>query len=282
MVTVVFDVSKSTSAEDYRQSLKGPKGEVGALTPGPFGNRLQTGAFAFRRDLLPSLGGAPICFVTYRGEGWRLTPTFTTDYSALAFMESHYLREGMAPGEGSDISLGLATALEQLKRFQKPGFRQLIILFSDGGSTGGDIEDPVTKQKRTRQERLDDAVSTINKNHIGFVGIGVGLEKPSPIPTYQQDREGRWQRTGVLRDGDGKDAPAILTSYDPKSLKWLAQKTGGVYHHIEDPNKKIEVDWQATLGSDMTERSDTPVFQDFLLAAIGLLAVTYVLRFIFR
>src|SRR5579883_3138084 len=30
MVAVVFDVSKSTSAEDYRPSLKGPKGEVGA------------------------------------------------------------------------------------------------------------------------------------------------------------------------------------------------------------------------------------------------------------
>jgi hypothetical protein len=281
-VVVVFDVSKSTSAEDYRQSLKGPKGEVGVLTPGPFGSRLQTGALTFRRDLLPSLGGAPICFVTYRGEGWRLTPTFTTDYSALAFMESHYLREGMAPGEGSDISLGLATALEQLKRYRKPGIRELIVLFSDGGSTGEVIEDPVTKQKRTREERLEDAVSTINKDHIGFIGIGVGLEKPSPIPTYQQDREGRWQRTGVLRDGEGKDAPAILTSYEPKSLKSLAQKTGGLYHHIEDPNKKIEVDWQATLGNDMIDRSDTPVFQDILLAAMCLLAATYLLRFIFR
>jgi len=86
----------------------------------------------------------------------------------------------------------------------------------------------------------------------------------------------------VLRDGDDKDAPAILTSYDPKSLKSLAQKTGGIYHHIEDPNKKVEVDWQAALGNDMIERSDTPVFQDFLLAAIGLLTLTYVLRFIFR
>lgn len=281
-VAAVWDVSKSTSAEDYRNSLRGPNGEVGELTAGPFGSRLQTAVFVFREHLLPSLGGAPVCFVTYRGEGWRLTPTFTSDYSALSFIERHYLREGMAPGEGSDISRGLTTALDQLDRFRQPGTREVILLFSDGGFTGEVSEDPTTKQKLTRNERLEKATKRIKDNKIGLVVIGVGLKKPLPIPQYQQDREGRWQRTGVLRDGADKDAPAILTSYEDSALKSLAQRTGGLYHHIEDPNAKVEVDWQKTLGEDMVDRSETQVFQEVLLPAICILALAYLLRFIFR
>jgi hypothetical protein len=242
-----MDVSWSMAAEDYRGIMNAPDGTPGTAMPGPFGNRLDMSKFIIVQRMMPAIQGNQIGLVTYMGNGFSQAP-LTDDYTALRFVLKNWVKDGSAPGGGSDISAGLSEALDTFKADEDPKKDKVIVLFSDGGFTG-------------KPEELQDVIQKLNEQHVRVIVVGVGGNTPIPIPLYDKDQP-KGYRT--------KDEQVVMTSIEEAQLQAIASATSNEYIHVAEA-KDVNIQWASTLAGSKAEPHETHIYQYPLGAALALL-----------
>lgn len=146
-----------------------------------------------------------IGLIMFSNEAFMQCP-LTYDKSALnIFIET--LNTGLVPNTGTDFGPPLKMALEKLADEESSVTRQkskIIILISDGEDFG---------------ENTEEVAKEIEESGIKLFTLGIGTDKGSKIMTQR----------GFKKDRDRKD---VITKLNPKSLKNLANISGGQYFEI--------------------------------------------------
>lgn len=146
-----------------------------------------------------------IGLIMFSNEAFMQCP-LTYDKSALnIFIET--LNTGLVPNTGTDFGPPLTMALEKLADEESSVTRQkskIIILISDGEDFG---------------ENTEEVAKEIEESGIKLFTLGIGTNKGSKIMTQR----------GFKKDRDRKD---VITKLNPKSLKNLANVSGGQYFEI--------------------------------------------------
>lgn len=211
-VEIIYGVSPSEGAEDYRPFLPPPRGGL----PDPayrWGTRLDAAKMYTVQDLLPQLVNNEVGIVTVAGAGYNMWD-ITRDLAANgAFMHMHqkFVQVLAAPGGGCDFTSGLQTALnefELISRLQKEKGDtaeriRFIVFFSDGGFTGSD-------------EELDKVLDKLNEGNIRLLIIGLGGDSPVTVPKYDERTH---RRT--------KDFFPGVTKLETKTLVHMRDKVRG-------------------------------------------------------
>lgn len=181
-----------------------------------------------------------IGMVVFGSEAYTQAP-LTLDHDVLQkFLER--VEIGMA-GDGTAIGDGLATAVKRLK--DTPGKSHVVVLLTDGANNAGRI-DPIAAAQAAKA--LGIRVHT----------IGVGSE--GVVPIVQNGR-----------------VYHVKADIDEKTLKAIADATGGVYRRAVDTNALVnvyrEIDkLEKTRREDKDERRGRDVFPPIL--AMGALLMT--------
>jgi Ca-activated chloride channel family protein len=157
------------------------------------------------KKLVAAFNSDRIGIIIFGSEAFVQCP-LTFDQNALnLFIET--MNTGLVPGSGTDFAPPLRMALSKLKSDEGQGSEtksKIIILISDGEDFG---------------EETDDIISEVENQDIKLFTLGVGTEKGGNI----------YAATGVKKDREGKP---VLTRLNSKSLRALADKTGGQYFEI--------------------------------------------------
>jgi len=243
-----MDVSWSMAAEDYRPIMNAPDGTPGSAVSGPWGSRIDMSKYIIVQRMMPALQGNQIGLVTYMGNGFQ-QPPLTDDYTALRFVLKNWVKDGSAPGGGSDIASGLTEALDTFKADEDPKKDKVIVLFSDGGYTG-------------EPGPLQEAIQKLNEQHVRVIVVGMGGNTPIPIPLYERNGQPKGYRM--------KDEQVIMTAVEEAQLQSIASATSGEYIHLADPND-VKVQWASTLAGSKAEPHETHIYQYPLIAALVML-----------
>ena len=158
-----------------------------------------------------------IGLVVFAGIAYSVCPP-TVDYNILQELLENKVEIGMAQ-DGTAIGMGIVSGLNRLK--DSDAASKIIILLTDGENNRGKV-DPQTAAKMA--QALGIKIYT----------IGVGKEGGAPIPIGK----GLFGQTQYARNPDGS---LLLTSLDEKSLKEIADITGGSYFRAEDKDKLREI-----------------------------------------
>jgi Ca-activated chloride channel family protein len=146
-----------------------------------------------------------IGLIMFSNEAFMQCP-LTYDKSALnIFIET--LNTGLVPNTGTDFGPPLKMALDKFSNDETSITRQkskIIILISDGEDFG---------------ENTEEVAKEIEESGIKLFTLGIGTNKGSKIMTQR----------GFKKDRDRKD---VITKLNPKSLKNLANVSGGQYFEI--------------------------------------------------
>jgi Ca-activated chloride channel family protein len=145
-----------------------------------------------------------IGLVIFSGESFTQCP-LTTDYTVLKNL-LHQVKQGMIV-DGTAIGMAIANGVNRLKDSQAKS--KVMILLTDGMNNRGEI-DPITATK----------IAATYGVRIYAVGVGAQGEAPYPIQTP----------FGIRRQ-------LIPADLDEKSLKTIADMTGGKYFRATDNSK---------------------------------------------
>jgi Ca-activated chloride channel family protein len=205
---VVLDVSSSMETEDVVPSrLKKAKHMI--------------------KTMLDRLGGDRVGVVAF-AESSSLSCPLTTDLD-YAWETVEMLDPRMVQSQGTDVGIGLETALRSLERgaegsqnLPHPGesntpTTQVVLLISDGEDHEGQAIS-VAKKFKAQGIRL-------------YV-LGVGTEKGGPIP--QKDENGNSQ--GFKRDRSGQ---VVLSTFHSEFLSQVAEAAGGKYWTTTENESEI-------------------------------------------
>ncbi len=189
-----------------------------------------------------------LALVIFAGESLSLMP-LTNDRAALV-----NALENVKPGalaDGTAIGDGLSSAINRILSGQAKS--KSIILLTDGSNNSGDVPPPTAAE--------------IAKNKgIKVYTIGVGTNGSIQI-----------------QDPYGFSTTTMETKIDEESLRSIAQMTGGKYFRATDRRmlqkvfEEIDSLEKTTLDVNRFTRTDEN-FQPWVLAAIGLLSVAFILR----
>ena len=196
-IVLALDVSSSMNVEDVVPS------------------RLQK-AKHFIHSLLDRLDGDRVGVVAFAGSSFVASP-ITTDLSYL-WDTVQILSPKTIPNQGTDIGLGLDTALKALERGgqesaspeTKAQATQVILLVSDGE----DHEDQALAMAKK-----------IRETGVKLYVLGVGTEKGGPIPI--KDANGNSQGFKKTRSGE-----PIISAFHSEFLSELAKASGGLYWNL--------------------------------------------------
>jgi len=235
-VTIVLDISGSMLAEDLRP------------------NRLEA-AKNVAEDFITARLNDRIGLVIFAGESFTQCP-LTTDYTVLtdllAKVETGYLQDGTAIGEG------IANAVNRMKSSKSKS--KVMILLTDGVNNMGSI-DPAT------------AAEIARTFGIRIYTIGVGTRGMAPYP---------------VKTPFGIQYQPMPVEIDEEMLTQVASITDGSYFRATS-NKKLkeiyeEIDALERTKIEVTEfHRYTELFYDFVLAALALLVIELLLSsFVFR
>jgi hypothetical protein len=255
---VVLDVSISMAAEDYREHMPPPpakpnkEGKEGQqeIGVGSYGTRLDVSKLLISQ-ILRSLQGNEVGLVSYAGKGFPQAD-LTSDYLALDFVVKNWVRIGNAQGNGSNFGEGILEAINTFKRDENKDKKRVIVLLSDGGLTG-------------EKEKVAEAVDEMRKENIDLIIIGVGLEKPVPIPIYDDNN----QFVGYF--GAANNQP-VSTSLEEGPLTDLASQANGKYIHLDTSYQKLEIPWVKAFGGNKTEPHAVHIYQWFV--GLSMLVIT--------
>jgi len=196
-IVIAIDTSYSMLAEDIKP------------------NRIMQSKYEINH-LIDNLKGDRVAFISFAGDSVIQCP-LTTDYGAAKTL-LEYIDVGIAPEPGTNIESAITWALELLEKGSEAGSEsQLIILFTDGESIGGNPESAAKK-----------AASMGVK--IFTIGIGTAGGEIIPI----RNEEG--QIEDYKKDSKGN---VVKTSLDEKTLKRIADITGGSY--LSTANGEVDV-----------------------------------------
>ena len=197
-------------------------------------------------DFIGSRPDDRIGMVVFGSEAFTQAP-LTLDHDVLQkFLEK--VEIGMA-GDGTAIGDGLATAVKRLK--DTPGKSHIVVLLTDGANNAGRI-DPIAAAQAAKA--LGIRVHT----------IGVGSE--GVVPIVQNGR--------VFH---------IKADIDEKTLKAIADETGGVYRRAMDTNALINVYGEIDkLEKNRREEKDKRRGRDVFPTLLGVATLLLLLEAIWR
>jgi Ca-activated chloride channel family protein len=204
------------------------------------------------KKLIGAFSSDRIGVIIFGSEAFMQCP-LTYDQNALnLFIET--INTSLVPVAGTDFGPPLRMALSKLeddKESSGQAKSKVIILISDGEDFG---------------EETDEIASDIEKQDIKLFTLGIGTEKGGNI----------YAGNGVKRDQNGS---AVVTKLNSRSLRQLADRTGGQYFEINQSRNdisrlintigKIEGELRDARFVDVTANK----YFYFLLAAIALFAL---------
>jgi von Willebrand factor type A domain len=256
----VYDVSWSSDGEDYRGKMPNcPPGTT--VATGRCGSRLLMARF-LTEQIMKVIAGNNLGLVTYMGDGFRIFPTFTDDFTGLKFTMEQSLFSGNAPGGGSDITQGLLKAVELIESEGDKSKQHVIVLFSDGGFDG-------------KQEDLDKVLHYIREKGYRLVVIGLGGNNEVDLPMYDSTT-GAFVKYRPLddaacpKDEQGQPTHCNSTAIDEDVLKMVAATAGGEYHVVPPGQTSVQVNWATALGGSVSQPEGAPMFQ-YCIAGIAVL-----------
>jgi Ca-activated chloride channel family protein len=173
----------------------------------------------------------------------------------------NYLKDdsSFSPGTniGRAIQNGLAVLAREAEIHPEVAARQkkVFILISDGEDHGNELET---------------AVRDTTRQGIRVHTIGIGSIEGAPIPIGREN--------GVIRYVEDAKGSRVLSRFDERSLRWIAETTGGTAHR-SFTGQELEGFFAAIVKQErkiegfkkVVEYED--VYRRFLLAAFGLLLV---------
>lgn len=173
--------------------------------------RLEKMKFELKR-IVDAFSSDRIGLIIFSAEAFMQCP-LTYDQAALhLFIET--LHTGLVPGGGTDFGPPLRMALKKLNDEQTPGTQlksKIILLISDGEDFGEDT---------------DKEAKEIEKTGIRLFTLGIGTEQGGQIRTNR----------GLKTDRQGN---VVLTKLESRSLRNLANKTGGEYFEINETKNEV-------------------------------------------
>jgi Ca-activated chloride channel homolog len=201
------------------------------------------------KKLIGSFSSDRIGVIIFGSEAFMQCP-LTYDQNALnLFIET--INTSLVPVSGTDFGPPLRMALSKLeddKENSGQAKSKIIILISDGEDFG---------------EETDEIASDVEKQDIKLFTLGIGTEKGGNI----------YAGNGVKRDQSGT---AVVTKLNSRSLRQLADRTGGQYFEINQSRNdisrlintigKIEGELRDARFVDVTANK----YFYFLLAAVAL------------
>lgn len=159
-VVGVIDVSRSMAIESY-------PGKTGSNA----GTRLDMARAIVEQRLMPALGANKLSLVSYSGTA--ITQGFlTTDMQALSWVLQNAVTIGGAPGDGTNMTTGLQSAITELSLDSSSDHAGVIVLFTDG-----DFYDSASD--------IQKVTSALKQHHIQLVIVGLGNAQAQPIPVDQ-------------------------------------------------------------------------------------------------
>jgi Ca-activated chloride channel family protein len=164
------------------------------------------------KKLVAAFNSDRIGIIIFGSEAFVQCP-LTFDQNALnLFIET--MNTGLVPVAGTDFGPPLRMALDKLEDEEgkaKEAKSKVIILISDGEDFG---------------EKTEDIVQDVENRDIKLFTLGVGTEKGGNI----------YAGTGVKKDQSGSP---VITKLNSRSLRSLADKTGGQYFEINESKNDV-------------------------------------------
>jgi len=164
------------------------------------------------KKLMTAFNSDRIGIVIFGSEAFMQCP-LTYDQNALnLFIET--MNTGLVPVGGTDFGPALRMALDKLESDQAQGNgtkSKVIILISDGEDFG---------------QETDEIVAEVENRDIKLFTLGVGTEKGGNI----------YAGNGVKKDRDGN---TVVTKLNSRSLRSIADKTGGQYFEINETKNDV-------------------------------------------
>lgn len=164
------------------------------------------------KKLVSAFNSDRIGIIIFGSEAFMQCP-LTYDQNALnLFIET--MNTGLVPVGGTDFGPALRMALDKLtdeKEQVSETKSKVVILISDGEDFG---------------QETDEYVSEIESRDIRLFTLGVGTEKGGNI----------YAGNGLKRDKDGN---TVVTKLNSRSLRSIADKTGGQYFEINESKNDV-------------------------------------------
>jgi Ca-activated chloride channel family protein len=252
-VVAVVDVSRSMAVPDYKDSH----------LPAPFadGRRLDMAKYLLSTEVMGSLNYNRLGVVTFAGEPYPQA-FITDDLQALRWFMKTAIQPGSAPGDGSQLAAAFKMAFTLFDLDSKPGHRQVIVLFSDGGN------DSPADDLRTVMDEL-------KKRGISVVIVGLGKTTASAIPVKLLSEEDQIasKRGAQWYEYQGE---IVTSKLEENDLLMLKNATGGRYVRVVNSSDFV----MERMISHMEMRTvpgKTELFPWFLLAALGFFLLSMVI-----
>lgn len=248
-VMMVYDVSLSCGAEDYRAFIPAPPGKQIPGAMYEWGTRCDMAKLITERDLLPMLKDNEVGLVTVAGAGYNMWDLTRDHEGALKYMLRNFVKAGAAPGGGADYTSGLQTALKGFDAMGKDASKErFIVLFADGGFTGDKAE-------------LDKVLAELNKRNIHLLIVGLGGMTPITVPTFDSSTK---QRNGAY---DG------TTAYEPEILQHMRDVvTGSTLIYAAPGSGPVAYNFPAKAGGLYAVPQQSNLYFWLLIADMLLLA----------
>ncbi len=164
------------------------------------------------KKLVAAFSSDRIGLIIFGSEAFMQCP-LTFDQNALnLFIET--MNTGLVPVGGTDFGPALRMALDKLTNDEEQitdTKSKIIILVSDGEDFG---------------QGTDEYVREIEKRNLRLFTLGVGTEKGGNI----------YAGSGVKKDRDGNN---VVTQLNSRSLRSIADKTGGQYFEINESRNDV-------------------------------------------
>lgn len=199
----------------------------------------------FINQLVDRMGNNRVGLVVFAGEAYLQMPLTSDVVASKIFIGN--ATPNAVPVQGTEIGEALDLCSNSLDTKEKK--YKAIVLISDG-------EDHDPKSEEAIQ-RLNDAGIVVNT-------IGVGSPEGSPIMEPAN--------TEYKKDANGQ---TVISKLNEKELQDIAQKTGGVYHHLDDVPGTVNAVAAALDGMEKKaidagdgERQYTPLYAFLLVPAL--------------
>ena len=163
------------------------------------------------KKLVAAFNSDRIGLIIFGSEAFMQCP-LTYDQNALnLFIET--MNTGLVPVGGTDFAPALRMALDKLEKDEQVNEpkSKVVILISDGEDFG---------------QETGEVVNEIENRDIKLFTLGVGTEKGGNI----------YAGNGVKKDREGNP---VLTKLNSRSLRSIADKTGGQYFEINDSKNDV-------------------------------------------
>jgi Ca-activated chloride channel homolog len=184
--------------------------------------------------------------------------SYLTEDSSNIMYYVNYLKDDLSVNPGTNIGGALRSGLAVVARESEihpeaPPQKKVFILISDGEDHG---------------EELTSAVQEVRRRGIRIHTIGIGSLEGAPIPLARENGGTRY-----VEDSQGRK---ILSRFDERTLRWLAEATGGSTHRSLT-GQELDGFLQEIVGQERKVEGFKKVieYEDayrwFLLAGFGLL-----------